>query len=68
MCSTRPLFFACSKKQGASARAQVSPAALIGAVNTSEVVGKLVESGMNEAAADGLIDTLQLKAIPFDRN
>ena len=51
MCSTGPLFFACSKKKRASARAQVSPAAVIGAVNTSEVVGKLVESGVSEAAA-----------------
>jgi PIN domain nuclease of toxin-antitoxin system len=40
---------------------------MIGAVNYSEVVGKLVESGLDEATVDGLIDTLQLKVVPFDQ-
>jgi PIN domain nuclease of toxin-antitoxin system len=47
--------------------ARALPAAVIGAVNYAEVVGKLVESGIDEATADGLVDTLQLNVIPFDR-
>ena len=55
------------EEKGAERVALALPDAVIGAVNYSEVVGKLVETGMGEATADGLIDTLQLKVIPFDR-
>jgi len=55
------------EEKGAERVARLLPAAVIGAVNYAEVVGKLVESGIDEATADGLIDTLQLKVIPFDR-
>ena len=55
------------EEKGADRVAHVLPAAVIGAVNYAEVVGKLVESGIDEATADGLMDTLQLKVIPFDR-
>lgn len=43
------------------------PDAQIGAVNCSEAFGKLVEAGLDEETADSLIDSLQLKVIPFDR-
>ena len=43
------------------------PAAKIGAVNYSEVVGKLVEAGVDEAKIDRLVDALQLTVVPFDR-
>jgi ribonuclease VapC len=55
------------EEKGAERVAGALPAAVIGAVNYSEVVGKLVELGINDAAADGLIGALQLKVIPFDR-
>jgi ribonuclease VapC len=55
------------EEKGAERVARALPAAIIGAVNYSEVVGKLVESGIDEATVDGLIDTLQLTVIPFDR-
>jgi ribonuclease VapC len=55
------------EEKGAERVARLLPAAVIGAVNYAEVVGKLVESGIDEATADGLMDTLQLKVIPFDR-
>jgi ribonuclease VapC len=55
------------EEKGAERVAEALPAAVIGAVNYSEVVGKLVESGLVEAVADGLVDTLQLNVIPFDR-
>jgi ribonuclease VapC len=55
------------EEKGAERVARALPAAVIGAVNYSEVVGKLVELGINEPAADGLISALQLKVIPFDR-
>jgi ribonuclease VapC len=55
------------EEKGADRVARVLPAAKIGAVNYSEVVGKLVEAGVDEATVDGLIDTLQLKMVPFDR-
>ena len=68
MCSMRLPFSACSrKKKGAERVERALPAAMIGAVNYSEVVGKLVESGIDGPAVDGLINTLQLKVIPFDR-
>ncbi|HME86714.1 MAG TPA: type II toxin-antitoxin system VapC family toxin [Roseiarcus sp.] len=52
---------------GADRVAEAMPNARIGAVNFSEVVAKLVEAGLEETAADSLIDTLQLKVIPFDQ-
>ena len=55
------------EEKGAERVAEALPAATIGAVNYSEVVGKLVEAGIDEATVDGLIDKLQLKVIPFDR-
>jgi ribonuclease VapC len=55
------------EEKGAERVAEALPAAIIGAVNYSEVVGKLVETGIDEATVDGLIDILQLKVIPFDR-
>jgi PIN domain nuclease of toxin-antitoxin system len=55
------------EEKGAERVAEALPAAIIGAVNYSEVVGKLVETGIDEATVDGLIDNLQLKVIPFDR-
>jgi ribonuclease VapC len=55
------------EEKGAERVARALPAAVIGAVNYAEVVGKLVESGIDEATADGLMDTLQLNVIPFDR-
>ena len=55
------------EEKGAERVAEALPAAIIGAVNYSEVVGKLVETGIDEATVDGLIDKLQLKVIPFDR-
>jgi PIN domain nuclease of toxin-antitoxin system len=55
------------EEPGAERVAGALPAAMIGAVNYSEVVGKLVESELDEATVDGLIDTLQLKVVPFDQ-
>jgi PIN domain nuclease of toxin-antitoxin system len=55
------------EEPGAERVAGALPAAMIGAVNYSEVVGKLVESGLDAATVDGLIDTLQLKVVPFDQ-
>jgi ribonuclease VapC len=52
---------------GADRVAEAMPNAQIGAVNFSEVVAKLVEAGLEERAADSVIDTLQLKVIPFDQ-
>jgi ribonuclease VapC len=56
------------EEKGAERVARALPAAVIGAVNYSEVVSKLVESGIDEPTADGLMDTLQLNVIPFDRS
>jgi ribonuclease VapC len=56
------------EEKGAERVARALPAAVIGAVNYSEVISKLVESGIDEATADGLMDTLQLTLIPFDRS
>jgi PIN domain nuclease of toxin-antitoxin system len=55
------------EEKGAERVAEALPAAIIGAVNYSEVIGKLVETGIDEATVDSLIDKLQLKVIPFDR-
>ena len=55
------------EEKGAERVARALPAAEIGAVNYCEVVGKLVDGGMDEETADRLIDTLQLSVIPFDR-
>ena len=56
------------EEPGAERVARALPAAVIGAVNYSEVVGKLVESGLDEPTVDRLTDALQLKVIPFDRS
>ena len=55
------------EEKGAERVERALPSAVIGAVNYAEVVGKLVESGIDDATADGLIGTLQLKVVPFDR-
>jgi ribonuclease VapC len=55
------------EEKGAERVARALPAAIIGAVNYSEVVAKLGEAGIDDATADALIDTLQLKVMPFDR-
>jgi PIN domain nuclease of toxin-antitoxin system len=55
------------EEKGAERVARALPEAIIGAVNYSEVVGKLVEAGIDEATVDGLIDRLQLNVVPFDR-
>jgi PIN domain nuclease of toxin-antitoxin system len=55
------------EEKGAERVARALPAAMIGAVNYSEVVGKLVEAGLDEATVDGLIDALHLNVIPFNR-
>jgi ribonuclease VapC len=55
------------EEKGAERVIRALPEAVIGAVNYAEVIGKLVESGINETVADGLIGALQLKVIPFDR-
>jgi ribonuclease VapC len=55
------------EEEGAERVAEALPDAMIGAVNYSEVVAKLVEAGLDEATVDSLIDKLQLKVIPFDR-
>ena len=55
------------EEKGAERVAEALPDAMIGAVNYSEVVAKLVEAGIDEATVDSLIDKLQLKVIPFDR-
>jgi len=55
------------EEKGAERVARALPAAEIGAVNYCEVVGKLVEAGMDASTVDDLIDTLQLNVISFDR-
>jgi ribonuclease VapC len=55
------------EEKGAERVARALPAAEIGAVNYCEVVGKLVDGGMDEETADRLIGTLHLSVIPFDR-
>jgi ribonuclease VapC len=55
------------EEKGAERVARALPAAEIGAVNYCEVVGKLVDGGMDEETADRLIDMLHLSVIPFDR-
>jgi ribonuclease VapC len=56
------------EEKGAERVAQALPAAIIGAVNYSEVVGKLTEAGIDGPTVNGLIDKLQLTVIPFDRS
>ncbi len=52
---------------GADRVAEALPDAQIGAVNFSEVVGKLVETGVEEREVESWIEALQLKVVPFDR-
>ena len=54
------------EEKGAERVARALPAAKIGAVNYSEVVGKLIEAGVEEAKIDRLVDALQLTIVPFD--
>lgn len=54
-------------EKGAGRVAEALPIAQIGAANFSEVVGKLVETGFSEDAIDSLVDSLQLRVVPFDR-
>jgi ribonuclease VapC len=54
-------------EKGAERIAEALPGAQIGAVNFSEAFGKLVEAGLAEETIYLLIDSLQLKVIPFDR-
>jgi len=53
---------------GANHVAEALPDACIGAVNYSEMVGKLIEGGMTEAAIDSAMEALQLEVIAFDRH
>jgi ribonuclease VapC len=55
------------EEKGAERVAETLPDSMIGAVNYSEVVAKLVEAGLDEVTVDSLIDKLQLNVIPFDR-
>jgi ribonuclease VapC len=55
------------EEKGAERVAEALPDAMIGAVNYSEVVAKLVEAGLEDAMVDGLVDKLQLTVVPFDR-
>ena len=52
---------------GADRVAEALPHAVIGTVNFSEVVGKLVEAGLEEKEIDSFVDALQLKVVPFDQ-
>jgi ribonuclease VapC len=54
-------------EKGAERVAEALPKAHIGAVNYSEVCGKLVEAGLNQDTVDSLIAGLQLQVISFDR-
>lgn len=54
------------EEKGAERVARALPAAKIGAVNYSEVVGKLTGAGVEEAKIDRLVDALQLTIVPFD--
>jgi ribonuclease VapC len=55
------------EEKGSERVAEALPDAMIGAVNYSEVVAKLVEVGLSDVMVDGLMDKLQLRVIPFDR-
>jgi ribonuclease VapC len=55
------------EEKGAERVVETLPDSMIGAVNYSEVVAKLVEAGLDEVTVDSLIDKLQLNVIPFDR-
>lgn len=56
------------EEPGAERVARALPVAVIGAVNYSEVVGKLMESGLDEPTVDRLMDGLNLRVIPFERS
>jgi len=51
---------------GSARVAEALPDACVGAVNYSEVVGKLIDGGMTEAAIDFAMDALQLQVVAFD--
>ena len=53
-------------ERGAAAVAAVVRGSLVSAVNLCEVVGKLSEAGMPDAAIRAALDSLGLRVIPFD--
>jgi ribonuclease VapC len=55
------------EEKGAERVAEALPEAQIGAVNFSEVFGKLVEVGLDEETIGSLVESLQRQVIPFDR-
>ena len=54
------------QETGAEEVSEALPHAVVGAVNLSEVVGKLAERGMPEAAIRSALDGLALAVHPFD--
>ena len=46
--------------------AEQMAAAVIGAVNLSEVIAKLVDKGLDEAAVDETLQSIGLEAVAFD--
>lgn len=53
---------------GAEEVAAVLKSAAVSAVNLSEVVGKLADDGVAEAATRDALDELHLRVVPFDRD
>lgn len=56
-----------NEEEGSEAVATVLPGARIGAVNLSEVVGKLSGFGMPEERIVSVLEPLALEVVPFDR-
>jgi len=56
-----------NEEEGSEAVASVLPGARIGAVNLSEVVGKLAELGMPERRVVTVLEPLGLEVVGFDR-
>jgi len=56
-----------NEEEGSEAVASVLPGARIGAVNLSEVVGKLAELGMPERRVVTVLEPLGLEVVVFDR-
>lgn len=55
-----------NEEPGAEEVEKTIPGAVIGAVNLSEVVAKLAEGGMPEAAIQAALAGLELDIVPFD--
>ena len=55
-----------NEEPGAEEVEKTIPGAVIGAVNLSEVVAKLAEGGMPEAAIQAALAGLELDVVPFD--